>query len=122
VKVSDELVLDARVTGETLKRSIAGQIEFWAKLGRALERLIDGESALALSRSGAARPLSAVLKEVDTPKGRERVFCYLKQQPYPHYETDPKLPQLLIKIEAGGKRTRGRFVNRKFAPLTQNAK
>ncbi|MDB4917603.1 MAG: ParD-like antitoxin of type bacterial toxin-antitoxin system [Gemmatimonadetes bacterium] len=29
VKLSDELVLDARVTSAGAKRSIAGQIEFW---------------------------------------------------------------------------------------------
>ena len=36
VKVSDALMLDARVAGEIVERSMAGQIEFWAKLGRAL--------------------------------------------------------------------------------------
>ena len=37
VKLSDELVLDARLTGEIAERSLAGQIEYWAKLGRAAE-------------------------------------------------------------------------------------
>ena len=40
VKVSDSLVLDARLTGEVAERSIAGQIEFWARLGRAIEPLL----------------------------------------------------------------------------------
>ena len=35
VKVSDALVLDARLMGEVTQRSIAGQIEFWALVGRA---------------------------------------------------------------------------------------
>ena len=29
VKISDELILDARLTAEIAERSIAGQIEFW---------------------------------------------------------------------------------------------
>ena len=29
VKISDELILDARLTAEFAERSIAGQIEFW---------------------------------------------------------------------------------------------
>ena len=33
VKLSDALVLDARIAAEAQERSIAGQIEFWAKLG-----------------------------------------------------------------------------------------
>ncbi len=32
VKLSDELVCDARITAELSERSIAGQIEFWRKL------------------------------------------------------------------------------------------
>ena len=35
VKISDELILDARLTAEIAERSIAGQIGFWAQLGRA---------------------------------------------------------------------------------------
>jgi hypothetical protein len=46
VKLSDELVLDARLTGEIAERSIAGQIEFWANLGRAIEPLVSGAHAL----------------------------------------------------------------------------
>ena len=34
VKLSDALVLDARLAGEAVERSIAGQVEFWARLGR----------------------------------------------------------------------------------------
>ena len=45
VKISDALVLDARLTGEVTERSIAGQIEFWARLGRAIEPLLRGDQA-----------------------------------------------------------------------------
>ncbi len=46
VKISDELILDARLTAEIADRSIAGQIEFWAQLGRALEPLLEGSAHL----------------------------------------------------------------------------
>ncbi len=59
VKLSDQLVLDARLTGKAAERSIAGQIEFWAKLGRAVEPLLQGIQAMALCRAGDAKPLSA---------------------------------------------------------------
>ena len=42
VKLSESLVLDARLTGEVAERSIAGQIEFWAGLGRGVESLSRG--------------------------------------------------------------------------------
>jgi hypothetical protein len=114
VKLSDALVLDARLAGEILQRSIAGQVEFWARLGRAIEPLLDGAQALALCRAGAARPLSACLETVDSPEGQHRVATFLQTQPYPHYEAAPGPPGLLVRIEADGTRTVGRFVNRKF--------
>jgi hypothetical protein len=117
VKISDELLLDARIIGQVVERSIAGQIEFWARLGRALEPLLQGEKALALCRNGSARPLSACLKDIDSSRGQKRVQQFLKSQPYPHYESAPGHPGLLIRIDATGKRTLGRFVRRQFRPV-----
>jgi len=113
VKISDSLVLDARLTGEIAERSIAGQIEFWARLGRAIEPLLRGDQALALRRSGDAQPLSDCLRSADTPEGRQRVAAHLKSRPFPHYEP-ADAPGLLVRIESNGRRTLGRFVNREF--------
>jgi hypothetical protein len=117
VKVSDALVLDARLMGEATQRSIAGQIEFWARLGRSIETLLRGDQLLALCKAGKARPLSACLKSVDSAEGRRRLAQHLKSLPYPHFEPAPGSRGLLVRIEATGKRTTGRFVNRKFQPV-----
>jgi hypothetical protein len=117
VKVSDALLLDARLMGETTQRSIAGQIEFWARLGRAIESLLRGDQMLALCRAGKAKPLSACLKSIDSTVGRKRLAEHLKSLPYPHFEPAPGSTGLLVRIEATGKRTTGRFVNRKFQPV-----
>ncbi|HKF49758.1 MAG TPA: hypothetical protein VKB38_20525 [Terracidiphilus sp.] len=114
VKLSDELVLDARLAGETLRRSIAGQVEFWATLGRGIETLLNGRQAIALCRSGVAEPVSRLLATADSPVGRERVAAVLEQQPFPHYRPYPGKRGLLERTDAGGKRTIGRFVNREF--------
>jgi len=116
VKVSDALILDARLTGEAAERSIAGQIEFWARLGRAIEPLLQGDKALALRRSGDVQPLSQSLQTVDSPAGRRRVAEHLKTLPYPHYEPADS-PGVLVRIDADGTRTLGRFVNREFQAL-----
>lgn len=84
VKLSDELVLDARLTSELAQRSIAGQIEHWAHLGRAFEPLLRGAEALALRRAGAVKPLSECLESVDSEEGRQRVAEHLRNRPYPH--------------------------------------
>lgn len=116
VKLSDALVLDARLTGEVAERSIAGQIEFWARLGRSVEQLLQGDQALALRRSGDIRPLSELIAGADSDAGRKRLAEHLANQPFPHYEPAPGGPGMLIRIEADGRRTVGRFVNRQFRP------
>ena len=117
VKLSDSLVLDARLAGETVERSIAGQVEFWARLGRSVELLLEGGQVLALCRAGAARPLSACLESVDSPEGRRRVADLLESRPFPHYQPHPDRPGLLVRIDANGTRTAGRFVKRQFQPI-----
>jgi hypothetical protein len=84
--------------------------------------LLRGDQVLALCRSGNVKPLSACLKSVDSPAGRQRVFEHLKTGPYPHYEAAAGSPGLLVRIEAGGKRTVGRFVNRQFQPASLSVK
>ncbi len=37
VKISDDLVTKAKVKAKVFKRSIAGQIEYWAKIGQLVE-------------------------------------------------------------------------------------
>jgi hypothetical protein len=118
VKLSDSLVLDARLAGDIMERSIAGQVEFWARIGRAVEQLLDGRQALALCREGAARPLTESLASVDTPRGRRRTAQVLAGQPFPHYEPHPERAGLLVRIDADGSRTEGRFVNRQFRSVT----
>jgi hypothetical protein len=119
VKLSDALVLDARVVGETTERSIAGQIEFWARIGRAVESVLRTESVLRLKQRGEAAPLSGCLRTVDTKEGRARVKAHLEGRPYPHFEPAPGRPGLLLRIDQGGKRTVGRFVNREFRPAAR---
>lgn len=117
VKLSDGLVLDARLAGEVVERSIAGQVEFWARLGRAVELLLQGPQVLALCRNAGARPLSSCLESVDSPEGRQRVADFLQGQPFPHYKPHLDRPGLLIRTDSNGRQTVGRFINRQFRPV-----
>ena len=112
VKLSDALVLDARVVSDIAERSIAGQIEFWANLGRAIEPALEGDRALALARSGKTRSLSKSLATVDSPAGRRRGSAQLACLPSPHYEHAPDAAGLLVRVDKSGRRTTGRFINR----------
>lgn len=122
VKLSDNLVLEARLAGGIVERSIAGQVEFWARLGRSVELLLEGHQVLALCRNASARPLSACLESVDSAEGHQRVADFLRSQPFPHYQPHPDRPGMLVRIDADGQRTVGRFVNRQFRPARARAK
>jgi hypothetical protein len=117
VKLSDELVLDARLTGEVTQRSIASQVEFWARLGRTAESLMRGREALALKRSGAAQPLSLAMASAEGPLGGELLSRHLASRPFPHFEAAPQHAGMLVRIDEDGTRTVGRFVNRVFTPV-----
>jgi hypothetical protein len=114
VKLSDALVLDARIAAEVQERSIAGQVEFWAKLGRSMVNLLDGRQVKALQRNAAATTLSSALSSVDTPEGRRRVAEVVASRPFPHFEQHPTRKDLLVRTDQGGGQTVGRFVNRVF--------
>lgn len=114
VKLSDGLVLDARLTGEVFQRSIAGQIEFWARLGRTLEESLNGRQVLALAKDKAATPLSELVAKIGTSEGQRRIDDHLRTLPFPHYEAHPVQAGLLIRTEENGTRAVGRFVNRQF--------
>jgi hypothetical protein len=122
VKLSDSLVLDARLTGEVAERSIAGQVEFWARLGRSVDQLLEGQQVMALCRNAKVRPLSELLATVDSPQGRKRVSAWLETLPFPHFRAHPDQPGLLEKIDEDGTRTVGRFVNREFVPMKSSTK
>ena len=117
VKLSDGLVLDARLAGDLVERSIAGQVEFWARLGRGVEVLLQTPHVLALCRTGAAQSLSSCLGSVDSPAGHRRVADFLQTQPFPHYEPSVDRPGFLTRTDSDGRRATGRFINRKFRTL-----
>jgi hypothetical protein len=114
VKISDALILEARTAGEFTDRSIAGQVEFWARLGRGMEMLLTGQQARALGQVGDSESALKRLDTVDTPEGRQRVKDYLASQPYPHYFAHPEMRGMLIREDEDGHMVVGRFINREF--------
>jgi len=117
VKLSDALVLDARLAAEVQERSIAGQVEFWARLGQCIDLHLTGQQRIALLRNGEKQILAEVLATVDSPEGRERVRAHLESLPFPHFEAHPIQTDLLVRIDENGSHTVGRFVNRHWVDV-----
>jgi hypothetical protein len=119
VKLSDDLILEARLAAQTQERSIAGQVEFWAKLGRSVVELLDGRAQQRLIGGGKRKSLTELVDSVDAPEGRARLKAYLESRPFPHFEAHPTRKGMLIRIEANGRRTAGRFKNRQFVEAAE---
>ncbi|HEX5659093.1 MAG TPA: hypothetical protein VFX59_17985 [Polyangiales bacterium] len=115
VKLSDALVEDARETGEIAERSIASQIEHWARLGRVVEAVLRGDEVLALKKRRGSVPLSKAL-EVDTPEGHTRFRAQRDARPFPRYERTLERG-VFVRIDEDGRRTLGRLHGRAFEPL-----
>jgi hypothetical protein len=79
-----------------------------------VEDLLDGRQVRALAQGHSARPLSELMDTMETSEGQERLARYLESTPFPHFEQHPEDECLLIRTDADGKRTVGRFVNRQF--------
>jgi hypothetical protein len=117
VRLSDGLVQDARVVGEVAERSIAGQIEYWAQLGRAIDSVLDGERALRLKGGRGGKPLSACLRPRTRKEAAAELAAHLSAQPFPQYHPVPRKPGFLLRVDADGTRTLGRVVGRAFEPV-----
>jgi ParD-like antitoxin of type II bacterial toxin-antitoxin system len=69
VKLPSALVIEARQTAIAMRRSTAGQIEYWAMLGKAVEDggLTAREAAQALGRKSDASPTNtaALLDDIE---------------------------------------------------------
>ena len=133
VKLSDELVLSARLEAEAADRSITAQIEHWAKLGRAAEVALGYTEAIALKRSRgdtatafdsptARDAVMRVLGTLASSGDRREVKAAVRASGKAIYGTDSAHPGLVVREDPDGTRKLGRFVNRKFIPATGRAK
>lgn len=121
VMISDALILDARQAGEVMHRSTNRQIEFWAQLGRCIERLLNGQEIHRLREMAPPPKLSEIMATVGEPSGRARLQAVLDARPFPHFRQLQGPQRLFEKIDEDGTRTVGRIVGREFVPVETSA-
>lgn len=127
VKLSDDLVLIARQEADLADRSITGQIEHWAKLGRAVEAALKYPEISALKKSGGDLKLAfaeqsardsvfQTLESIAASTDRTVVQKRIRDSGKPIYGSDPAFPGMVVRIAPDGTRTPGHFEHRKFVP------
>lgn len=126
VKLSDELVTAARAEAEASQRSIAAQVEHWARLGQAVEAVLPHPDVVALKRApdlSAAFPdrskreaVLAILDRLGASPERDAALRRVRGGEGPVYGSDADYPGLVVRIDPDGTRTPGRFEKRRFVP------
>lgn len=125
IKVSGELAESARKEASEADRSLTGQIEHWAKLGRAAEAVLPSQVASALKRCAGD------IREIEDESIRDLVVealaTFQTQSPESlrqkigldqqiRFEPDPENAGGFIRIAPDGVRTRGVMEGRRFVP------
>lgn len=114
IKISEKLALAARREAETFERSIASQVEHWAQIGRAVEQVLGHDQVAALKRQAGIREFGEAMRRATTEAGQQRALTHLRKLGGPRYSVDPTRRGGVVRIDADGSRTRGRFVRRRF--------
>jgi hypothetical protein len=126
IKVSESLAEEARSAAQDADRSLTGQVEHWARLGKAVEPLLTTKTITALKKWPELSPeeeeiekqriLEALEQFSNTPASvlRERIGLTGKTL----YEVDPDDSNKIVQVQPDGRRVRGRIVNRVFVAET----
>ncbi|MBX3248658.1 MAG: hypothetical protein KF901_15890 [Myxococcales bacterium] len=121
IKVSDELASAAREESAAASRSMTAQLEHWATLGRAVEKLLDHRELLALKRLGGGAVASVgsprarvtrVLEELARSTDRSAALAHITAVPGPRYGVDDE--GRLVRVDPSGARTTGTLVDGEF--------
>lgn len=129
LRLSVELVEAAERAGLVHKRSVPKQIEFWATLGRAVEKLIDHADVYAVTqglKKISVEPVDAVSVQPDEifdalEKSRtDGSLAARVTRAAIYYEASRGRPGLLDQVNsATGERRTGRFHNGEFQVLPE---
>lgn len=107
--------MDARIAAASMERSIAGQVEFWARIGKAVESVATGRQMAMLQETGQL-PLAEIVATVNQTEGRARLKAYLESRPFPRFTPHPELEGTFVREDQDGTRTVGRFQRGIFEP------
>ncbi len=126
IKISSALAEQARTAAASEDRSVAGQIEHWANIGKTMAAVLPGAAITAI-KTGDSIEMQAevakalrILEEFRTNPDRSEMHQYLKSLGQPLYSVNPEAPSgdTIIQTLPDGTRRVGRMVNRQFVPVT----
>lgn len=131
IRVSDELLKEAKQQTKTSLRSLTKQIEFWAQIGKEAEMnmtpadiaaLANGEVEIKVIRKKSSPiDFDNVFQEIESDRKTGRLQAkVLKDKVW--YEESPSTPGLFFRVTNDGAKTPGKFIEGKFVPEKQALK
>lgn len=123
VKISAELSELAKAAAAQADRSLAGQVEHWAKLGRAIETKLPAPAAHALKQSGGdlrqvqdGTLLEAIHTALDQlgQLSRDELRARIGIDSQTRFEPHPSKQGFFVRITPDGKRTDGKLTDGQF--------
>jgi hypothetical protein len=127
LRISEQLIREAKKAAHLQERSVTAQIEHWAKLGMAVEMAVSLNATTALKATGGnlqslvpdasmrSKLKAALLKIVQSPE-RGSADEIVRRAGRAIYEADRSDPNLVVRIDPDGTRTRGRMQGKRFVP------
>ena len=124
IKISSTLANLARTAAAAEDRSVAGQIEHWASIGKAIASALPGATVTSIkngelsSTEMAAEVTSAlrILEEFRSKSNREPIKAAIGVGKRILYAADEDNPDGIVQVLPDGTRRKGRFSNRQFIP------
>ncbi len=128
VKLSDrDVIRDVKHEARISDRSMAGQVEHWVKIGRAVEAILGNAEVMALKENlqhfvrqatarGVESKIVSAVTHVMMTRDREAVKAHIVGSGVPVYQADPSHPGKVIRIMPDGSRASGRVRGGIFVP------
>ena len=79
IRLSDELIAQAKATGTTFHRSPPQQIEHWAQIGRVMEAALSYSAQGKIKVAATRKTLDDALTVVGTDEGKMKAHAVIKR-------------------------------------------
>jgi hypothetical protein len=126
VRLQEELMESARVSGSVQHRSAAEQIEYWADIGRKVSKTIDPDTLLAVEAGlvrivveqvqSEAVDTESVFAALDADRKSGKLASAVAEKSPIRYQASKIKPGLLEQVDSEGNSVGGQFINGEFVP------
>ena len=126
VRLQEELMESARVSGSVQHRSAAEQIEYWADIGRKVSKTIDPDTLLAIEAGlvrivveqvqSEAVDTESVFAALDAGRKSGKLASAVAEKSPIRYQASRTKPGLLEQVDSEGNSVVGQFIDGEFVP------